>query len=305
MEAIIEDLTFIGYWTGGRLPEITNLHFSSFRYHHPDTHYSLYVDVDYLDVMSSSIDIDPKLNIEIVNFSLNKLVEEYLGFSVAKMEQKRAGKLLRKIIRRLHKEIAPNKTLFSSKNNYHMGVSYPHSSLLFHGFHNFAYRSDIARVLIPMIRSYQAGTLYVDLDFCFHRNIIPLLTGDLATYWWEDDYFCNSAFLFTRNDRTRLHLLNRAMEIDTFWPWELYESTFLRNINSQIFPKRNFDPLWSSEYRITNSKDFFIDSQNTQDIISDYSKRDLYASHWHNNWEVNPTSNSAYSYFYEKYSILK
>ena len=297
----MENLNVFGYWTGNSLPEVTKLHFNSFRYHHPNTNYFLFIDTDYVDEATHDFLVNPRLDIKVVRFSLNELIKKYLQYDVLKMEQSTLTEMFRKLARRTHKVIAPRFPIFGSRYSPKIGLSYKHSSTLFHGFHNFAYRSDVARVLLAVEHFSGGATLYVDLDFCFHRNLEPLLNGAMSTYWWEEGFFCNSAFLFTEDSVTRHAILNRAIEIDTFWPWELYESSFLDTLGAHIFPKRNFDPLWSSEYVINDSKDFFIASLNTRQIILDYSDPNLYASHWHNNWSTQPTSGSPYFHFFEKY----
>lgn len=298
----MENLNVFGYWTGDSLPEVTKLHFSSFRYHHPNTNYFLFIDTDYVDEASQKFIVDPTLNINIVKFSLNKLIEKYLEYNILKMEQGIVTDFFRKIARRIHKIIAPKLPILNSRYSPQMGLSYKHSSPLFHGFHKFAYRSDLARVLLAIENFPDTPTLYVDLDFCFHRNLDGLLDGTtMATYWWEEGFFCNSAFIFTKEQATRQLILNRAIEIDTFWPWELYESSFLDALGTHIFPKKNFDPVWSREYVLNDPKDFFIDSMDTPQIILEYSNPNLYASHWHNNWSTQPTSGSPYFHFLEKY----
>ena len=69
---------FFGYWAGP-LPKVTELHFKSFLYYHPNSKYDLWLDIDIGSPIPNELRwIMTHHQIEIRPFSLDSLIRQYV-----------------------------------------------------------------------------------------------------------------------------------------------------------------------------------------------------------------------------------
>ncbi len=303
----MSETVFFSYWVGSSLPAITNLHFRSFLYHHPNSTYDLWLDED-ISTLINHPDLEwIKTNerIKINYFSLNKAINKFILIrdSNKKLPQ---DSILRKFFRFLHRKFLFRFFKLGSINSDVIGLSYKHTSPIFQGFNDLVYRSDIARLLIPLVMYKNSKTLYVDLDICFTSNMLDLCGNVPFSYWWENGKFINSAILYIPCHDSRQKLLLIGKKIESFRPWTLYSYENCKLINMRIYSNEFFDPLWNeSSLLCGNSLRFFKNNQYTDQILCEINSGNYRAIHWHNNWRTLPDSTSVFTKLLEKYSNVK
>ena len=151
---------FFGYW-GGSLPPVTNLHFKSFIYFHPNANYDLWLDEDVgCDVPAELNWIKGHSQIRIREFSLSKLVNQYVS-PITKGTDSGIYNFLRFIHRKKILRYINVKSYYDPL----FKINYKHSSPLFTYQKDMVYRGDLARWIIP-VAHYNSSSLYVDLDVC-------------------------------------------------------------------------------------------------------------------------------------------
>jgi hypothetical protein len=301
---MVNKTKFFSYWVSSSLPRITNLHFKSFLYHHPNTNYDLWLDSDVVTSITHP-DLEWLKNhsrITIKFFSLNDAInslvlEQNLKFKLP------IDSILKKILRRLHKLILHKFINLGSIDTEVIGISYKHSSPIFQGFNDYVYRSDIARLLIPLMMYKDDKSLYVDLDICFTSNLLDLCGSQAFSYWWEQDRFINSAILYTPNNDIRLKLLEIGKKLQSFRPWTLYTFSNCKIISMLIYSSDIFDPLWCKSSKLYgNAPLFFRNTMHKDAILNEINVGNYRAIHWHNNWHTTPGQDSVYINLLNKYS---
>jgi len=293
-DAASRDVTFFGYWSG-KLPAVTELHFRSFLHHHPGARYELWLDVDDNSAIEAPelqwLKTHPQISVR--SFSLNALIEKYV--SEGPVAEYDSFIRLRKLGRMLHRKAAPQWTRRNAWEHSLFGLTYKHSSALFHGFsHNKAYRGDLARCLVPL-EHYATPSLYIDLDICFMSDLRPLC-GDVAwTYRWEQYKFANSAVLYLPGPTWSAALTRKGNELENFLPWILFTDAVCEELGISVKPTRLFDPLWDSTSMLYGDVNLFFRprEQLALDLHALVLERHL-GIHWHNNWKTVPAATSLF-----------
>lgn len=180
---------FFGYW-GGSLPPVTNLHFKSFVYFHPNSNYDLWLDEDV------GCNIPPELfwikshpQIRLREFSLSKLVDQFVSPMT-----KGADSGIYNLLRFIHRKKILRYINIKSYYDPLFKINYKHSSPLFTYQKDLVYKGDLARCIIP-VAHYDASSLYADLDVCFLTDLNAIFSNNGFVYQWEDYDFANSAIL--------------------------------------------------------------------------------------------------------------
>jgi hypothetical protein len=296
-EVISEDVV-VSYWSG-ILPEVSYLHFLSFRVLNPNTKYVLYLEKDHdlngtippqLSSKLSLLDID----IEVVE--LTKLMDELGVPSFAVWRENSFFRIARRVARRFAPmlfALGVRKHLFFSST---MGFTLSHK-FPFSGFKtNLPYRSDLFRSLIHS-RYEEKNFLYVDLDICFIKSCdfkaAPM--GTIAQ--WGTSDFGNSAYLMlpTTASKAKRAILDNLLHGVSALPWILYNQERVTDYGLSIIDCAYLDPAWSPRSVIyQDSSLFFREGDHVQDFLQEVYERCL-GVHWHNQWSVRPDTGSPYS----------
>ncbi len=290
---------FFGYWSGV-LPEVTELHFRSFIYHHPNSTYDLWLDQD------TQSSLHPKMRwlenhpqIRIRHFSLQELIDQYV---TPKQAPSHTEKPWHEWLRQQHKRKIFRWLNLQSWMYPAIGVTYKHSSPLFKGFlQNLAYRGDLARCLLPL-HEYQQASLYVDLDICFLSNLLDLCQDQGFAYRWEEFSFANSAVLYTPNKKAAQAIVDQGNAIETFIPWHLFTDDNCQRLNIHIYPTNLFDPGWDKTSLLREDVGlFFRHSKESKAIVQELFDKSYRVNHWHNHWKTVPELGSPYQELLEQY----
>jgi len=288
-------ITFFGYWSG-QLPAVTELHFRSFLRHHPESRYELWLDED----DASSIDA-PQLQwikthprIAVRPFSLNQLIEKHV--TKAPLARFNAFPRARKLGASLHRKVGPLLSPGKSWQHELFGLTYMHSSRLFHGFaSNKTYRGDLARLLVPL-EHYRQKCLYSDLDVCFTSDLTTMCEGAAFVYRWDRYEFANNAIIYLPDETWSTALVRRANAIETYRPWILLSNAICAELGITIHAPRLFDPLWDpTSLLYGDTARFFGSRDNLALDMHALSTERHRAIHWHNNWKTVPAATSIYS----------
>ena len=288
-------VTFFGYWSG-QLPAIAELHFRSFLHHHPGSRYELWLDEDDASTIDAPqlqwIKTHPRIAVR--PFSLNALIEKHVTKApVARFEGfPRARRLGVSVHRRIGPLIAPGK----SWQHELFGLTYMHSSRLFHGFGgDKTYRGDLARLLVPL-EHYRQKCLYSDLDVCFMSDLTALCEGAGFVYRWSTYDFANNAIVYLPDETWSAALVRRANAIETYRPWILLSNATCAELGIAIQPPKLFDPLWTPGSVLHGDPAKFFEARDNLALdLHALSTERFLAIHWHNNWKTVPAANSIYS----------
>jgi hypothetical protein len=288
-------ITFFGYWSG-TLPAVTELHFRSFLVHHPHARYELWLDEDDASTIAAPqlqwIKTHPRIGVR--PFSLNALIEKHVTNEPLARYHTFPG--LRGLGAAVHRKIGPLLGRGKSWEHALFGLTYMHSSRLFHGFaSNKTYRGDLARVLVAL-EHYRQKCLYTDLDVCFTSDLTSLCEGPGFVYRWDTYDFANNALIYMPDETWSLALARKANAIETYRPWILFSNDICAELGVTVHPARLFDPLWDpASLLYGDPAKFFGPRDNLAlDMHALATERHL-AIHWHNNWRTVPAPNSLYS----------
>lgn len=288
-------LTFFGYWSG-QLPAITDLHFRSFLRHHPESRYELWWDEEEDSTITVPelqwIKTHPRITVR--PFSLNRLIEQHV--SARPVAHYDRWLRIRKVVSALHRKLAPQWAHGRAWNPPLFGLTYKHSSTLFCGFtSNKAYRSDLARCLIPLVH-YPDACLYTDLDVCFTSDLTERCADTAWVYRWDHFDFANSAIMFLPNRTWSAALVHKGNELENFLPWILFTDHICNELGITVHPTELFDPLWNAASILQGSEaKFFCPRESLALDMQTLSNECHWAIHWHNNWKTVPAPTSIYS----------
>lgn len=287
---------FFGYW-GGSLPAVTELHFKSFIQFHPESQYDLWIDEDVGCSIPEELSwIKSHKQIRIRNFSLSKLVEQYVKPLTA-----HADSTTYDFLRFIHSKKILRYVNIKSYYAPLFKINYKHSSPLFTYKKDLVYRGDLARCIIP-VAHYDSSSLYSDLDVCFLSNLNEICFDQGFVYQWESYDFANSAILYSPNQETAKNILEAGNYIECFRPWYLFTNTICKKLNLKIYPKNRFDAMWDPESLLSGeAMKFFTKSPESQRMVDELFARKYIVNHWHNNWRVTPESGSPYDLLLKKF----
>ena len=288
-------VTFFGYWSG-QLPAVAELHLRSFLHHHPESRYELWLDEDdYSSIRAPQLQwIKTHPRITVRPFSLDALIEKHVTKVPLARFHTYPG--LRRLGASVHRKIGPLLGRGKAWQHELFGLTYMHSSRLFHGFDsNKTYRGDLARFLVPL-EHYRQKCLYADLDVCFTSDLTAMCEGGAFVYRWDKYDFANNAIIYMPDDTWSLALTRKANSIETYRPWILLSNAICAELGITIHPARLFDPLWDpTSLLYGDTAKFFGPRENLAlDMHALATERHL-AIHWHNNWKTVPAPSSIYS----------
>ena len=288
-------VTFFGYWSG-QLPAVTDLHFRSFLRHHPESRYELWLDEDDASAIEAPelqwIKTHPRIAVR--SFSLDRLIEKHV--TREPLARFNAFPRARRLGASVHRKIGPLVARGRTWQHELFGLTYMHSSRLFHGFAlNKTYRGDLARLLVPL-EHYRQKCLYSDLDVCFTSDLTPMCEGAAFVYRWDKYEFANNAILYLPDESWSAALVRRANEIETYRPWILLSNAICAQLGITIHDPRLFDPLWTpGSLLYGDAAKFFEARDNLALDMHALSTERFLAIHWHNNWKTVPAPSSIYS----------
>jgi len=288
-------ITFFGYWSG-QLPAVTELHFRSFLRHHPDSRYELWLDEDDASAIEAPqlqwLWTHPRISVR--PFSLNRLIEKHVTH--APLARFDSFPRLRRLGAQVHRKIGPLLSRGKAWQHDLFGLTYMHSSRLFHGFaKNKTYRGDLARLLVPL-EHYRQKCLYSDLDVCFTSDLTTMCEGAAFVYRWDKYEFANNAIIYLPDDTWSAALVRRANAIETYRPWILLSNAICAELGITIHSPRLFDPLWDpTSLLYGDTLKFFGSRDNLALDLHALSTERHKAIHWHNNWKTVPAPTSIYS----------
>ncbi len=290
---------FFGYW-GGALPPVTELHFRSFIYFHPNAKYHLWMDEDVGFSIPPPLDwLKDHSQIKIKPFSLSKLVDSYVE-NVNNNADSAIFNLMRFIHRKKILRHIPIKSYYSPL----FKLNYKHSSPLFTYKKDLVYRGDLARCIIP-VSSYNSSTLYSDLDVCLLSNLYEIWKDKGFVYQWEGYDFANSAILYSPNKNTATNILKVGNQIECFRPWYLFSNAICQSLGLTIYPVNQFDAMWDKQSLLSgDAMKFFKKSALAQEMVDELFRKKYIVNHWHNSWRVLPEVNSPYDLLLKKMSTI-
>ena len=281
------------------MPKVTELHFKSFIYYHPNSKYDLWLDSDIGSPIPNELQwIKTHHQIEIRPFSLDNLIRQY----VRPLNKNAEGKLF-DVIRFIHR-----KKIFRNLNirNYYsqlFKINYKHSSPLFTYKKDLVYRGDLARCILPYTY-YSSACLYSDLDVCFLSDLNKICLKEGFVYQWENYDFANSAILYCPNKRIAKKILELGNKIECFRPWYLFKNANCKSIGLRIYSTDKFDAMWDKNSLLAgNASKFFKNSSQSQNMVMELFQKKYIVNHWHNNWGVLAESNSPYEILKQKYDL--
>jgi len=306
-------LIVTSYWSGD-LPDITKLHFESFRALNPTTEYVLYLDSDegFEGVIPPSLlqTLD-RLKISIQKISLGDLMSSSGIPSFSGWKNSIIYRAARSALEKLLSNASPlilglaQKTEVRLGNNFFttsMGFS-PGYARAFSGSKvNLAERSDLFRSTIFNHYS-DRDFLYVDLDICF---IKPLALNEYplgAISQWGTAEFGNSAFLFLPKSayRARKGITNELHLGTSALPWILYSKIRCECFGLKILSNDMMDPAWSPNSIIHGASDKFFKSGSHVDTFLDEIRVNNLLIHWHNQWKQTPEKGSPFELLLSKF----
>jgi hypothetical protein len=288
-------VTFFGYWSGP-LPAVSELHFRSFLRHHPESRYELWLDADDASAVSAPqlqwITTHPRIVVR--PFSLDALIEKHV--TKAPLARFHTWPRARRLGAQVHRKIGPLLGVGRSWQHELFGLTYMHSSRLFHGFaSDKTYRADLARILVP-IEHYRQKCLYADLDVCFTSDLTALCEGAAFVYRWDTHDFASNAIIYLPDASWSQALTRKANSIETYRPWILLSNAICAELGVTIRPAPPFDPLWDpGSLLYGDSTKFFGPRDNLALDLHALSTERHLAIHWHDHWKTVPAPNSLYN----------
>lgn len=287
----------VSYWSGN-LPEVSFLHFISFRVLNPGKRYILYLEQDlgYEGFVSRDMqDRLKRLNIEIARVPLSLLMREMGIPDFSPWKDSAPFRFARKLSRRCGPilwNLGLRKGLFKSEVK---GLTQSHK-FPFSGYSaNLPYRADLFRSLIHAKHA-NCNFLYVDIDICFTKSVNFSDYPEGAISQWVTDTFGNSAYLMlpisAGDARSRILTLLRS-GISAL-PWILYNQERVLHYGLRIIDCSIIDPAWSPDSIIYgNSSLFFESGPHVDDFLREVDTRCV-GIHWHNQWSKTPELESPY-----------
>lgn len=297
VRSISEDVV-VSYWSG-ILPEVSYLHFLSFRVLNPNMKYVLYLENDHdlkgtiPPLLSSKLNL---LNIDIEVVELSKLMDELGVPRFAVWRENFSFRTARRVARRFAPilfALGVRKHLFFSHT---MGFTLSHK-FPFSGFiTNLPYRADLFRSLIHS-RYEEKNFLYVDLDICFIKSCDFKAAPLGAIAQWGTSDFGNSAYLMlpATARKAKRAILDNLLQGVSALPWVLYNQERVTDYGLTIIDCAYLDPAWSPRSVIyQDSSLFFRDGKHVEGFLQEVRERCL-GVHWHNQWSVRPDAGSPHS----------
>jgi len=300
----ISSTTVISYWSGV-LPEISRLHFLSFRANEPHLPYILYLESDTGfegSIPDSLANLLLELRIEIRSIGLTGLMASNQIPKFSHWKDNRIFKLGKYVIYKIsplfeHLPSQPNIFNKSPKK----GITFSHH-VPFTGFVNdLAYRADIFRALAISIFN-QTDFLYLDLDICLVRPLTLTKWKSGAIAQWGTDNFANSAFLFVPQMATnaRSKIIGNLQYGISALPWVLYSRDRVDSYEFEMIPNHLLDPAWDPNSVISGQSElFFRSGSHVKQFMRE--TKDIIAIHWHNQWAQIPEKNSPYDILMEHF----
>jgi hypothetical protein len=295
----------VSYWSGN-LPEVSYLHFLSFRVLNPGKRYILYLEQDLGYGGSVSKDMRKrlkKLGIEVASVHLSLLMKE---MGIPKFSTW-GNSIFFRLARELSRKSVPilwrlgiKKGLFESDV---MGFTQSHS-YPFSGYSaNLPYRADLFRSLIHAKHS-DCNFLYVDIDICFITSIEFSDHPQGAIAQWGTDTFGNSAYLMLpiSAERAKLRILSLLRSGLSALPWILYNRERVADFGLKIIDCSNIDPAWSPNSVIYQNSQMFFENGNHVDAFLDEINEKCVGVYWHNQWRKTPEVGSPYERLMRKFN---
>lgn len=304
MTDINDEDVVVSYWSGN-LPEVSFLHFISFRVKNPSKRYILYLEKDlgYEGVVFGNMEERLKLlNIEVVGVYLSVLMKEMGIPKFSPWNNSSTFRFARKLSRNsvtLLWNLGIRRGLFKSEI---MGLTQSHG-YPFSGYStNLPYRADLFRSLIHAKHS-DYNFLYVDIDICFIQNIDFSNCPKGAIAQWGTDNFGNSAYLMlpisAGDAKSKILCLLRSGV--SALPWILYNHERVLDYGLEIIDCAFIDPAWSPNSVIyQNSSLFFENGPHVDNFLNEVSERCI-GVHWHNQWNRTPEIGSPYERLLRKF----
>lgn len=287
----------VSYWSG-ELPEVTRLHFISFRRLNPDVKYVLFLEND-LGFEGSTPELMrlllQELEIEVRHVALSDLMvaQEIPPFS--KFKNSFSYFLGRKFLRKLYPiifrfRLCRNAIHYSELMGFTAGHSFPLTGYVF----DLAYRADLFRSLVHKLFT-KDDFLYTDLDVCFIKPIsFECTSGGLCAQWGTADSG-NSAYLLLPKCSSARELIARDLRSGmSALPWILYNSQQLAKFGISMLPIKVFDPAWDPSSVIAGRSDLFFRSGFHVETFLNEINHECICVHWHNQWKESPDSESPY-----------
>lgn len=301
-----QNLVVFSYWAG-YLPDVSELHFRSFRANNPGIRYLLHLDnstIFHSSINSYLFQVLIDCDIEIVSYSLEK---EMAALGVPPFAKplpnkiqrigRRIYKLSARIAQPLGKKLFPG--LFFSEE---LGWTFWHKSRFSNLIGDRAYRSDIFRT-IELVKAEGKNFLYSDIDIYFCRPLREMEMGESFTSQWGTSDFANSAFLFlsAANIKARVEVLKEITSGKPALPWILFTKEFCTHAGIKILPIEYFDPAWTVGSSIEGRSDlFFSNGPHVAGLLLEIVKRN-WVVHWHNQWKSVPEHDSPYNLLLSQY----
>jgi hypothetical protein len=295
----------VSYWSGN-LPEVSHLHFISFRVLNPGKRYILYLEQDLGYEGSVSKDMEKrlkKLGIEVASVRLSLLMQE---MKIPKFSSWGSSTFF-KVARELSRKSAPllwrlgiKKGLFESEV---MGLTQSHG-FPFSGYSsNLPYRADLFRSLIHA-KHEGCNFLYVDIDICFITSIDFSNHPQGAIAQWGTATFGNSAYLMlpisAGGAKSRILALLRSGL--SALPWILYNRERVADFGLNIIDCSKIDPAWSPDSVIYQNSSMFFENGSHVDAFLVEINEKCVGVHWHNQWQKTPEVGSPYERLLSKFN---
>lgn len=299
MNTTDDQVIVFSYWAGS-LPNISELHFRSFRANNPGVKYVLHLDStakysSFVNAHLMKVLLD--CDIEVKSYSLEQEMAE-VGVPAFPVPYPR---IVQRIGRRFLKSAAHflhNRSNFNIPGMYfsdELGWTLWHKSRFSNLIEDLAYRSDLFRT-IKLIKTTDRHFIYSDIDISFCRPLKEMKIQKSFTSQWGTSNFANTAFLLIQSSngiaRTLIHkeitLGKPAL------PWILFTREFCETINLNILDINLFDPAWTTGSSIEGRSDlFFSDGPHVEIFLREVELRN-WMVHWHNQWSTAPQVNSPY-----------
>lgn len=297
----------VSYWSGD-LPEVTKLHFISFRKLNPDVKYVLHLERDSGFEGSLSkpmVDLLHELKIEISSVSLASLMELQGVARFSKFRRDKLFTMSRKIFRRMYPVFyrfpCTKRRIFHSKL---MGFTAGHTFPLTGYVSDLAYRADLFRSLAHQL--FQGSDyLYIDLDVCFIKPLkFESSSAGYCAQWGTDDSGNSAYLMLPQNSPARQMILNDLQSGFSALPWVLYSSEQLGRYGISMLPNKVFDPAWDPDSVIHERSDLFFRSGSHVSTFINEIMFDCICVHWHNQWNEIPDLDSPYDRLLKVYSKM-
>ena len=306
--------TVVSYWVG-TLPEITRLHFYSFKYNNDlNFKYILYSDIS--DGFKSSIPSSLNWLLDMPWFEhreidLSNLMEKYEipPFSLWKetLYYKLRRKLKHKLLSFLLKySKGLHFRLLEKYRDLHLneeiGFSFSHNQKFTGLSKHVTYRSDVFRSLIANEFTNE-NILYTDLDICFIRQFSSYDWAVPFTSPWGIARFANTAILFipSTKESTRENILQEFRNTSAAWPWVLYSEKRCGRYDLVLRSIEEFDPPWSLSSPVSGDSSAFMSKRDNSAHVVTWVDEHSFCFHWHNQWKSSPEVGSPYDLYLTKF----